>query len=109
MGKQTDRILGLKSFGIRVVSLKRSRSKRTTFAVVVDAYSASKKCQRYIGTSLRYKPKSKTLDLYDSELNVVVSAKPFNSAWADEVKTFFEECGEEDQGSMTYWIPDLPW
>ncbi len=109
MGKQTDRILGLKSFGIRVVSLKRSRSKRTTFAVVVDAYSASKKCQRYIGASLRYKLKSKTIDLYDSELNVVVSAKPFNSAWADEVKTFFEECGEEDLNSMAYWIPDLPW
>ena len=108
MGKQTDRILGLKSFGIRVVSLKRSRGKRTTL-VVVDAYGTGKRCQRYIGTSLRYKPKSKTLDLYDDDLNVVVSAKPFNSAWADEVSEFFEDCGEEDQGSMTYWIPDLPW
>ena len=108
MRKQTDKILGLKSFGIRVVSLKHSRSEKTTF-IVVDAYDTGKRCQRYIGTSLRYKPKSKTLDLYDSELNVVVSAKPFNSAWADEVKTFFEECGEEDLNSMAYWIPDLPW
>lgn len=109
MGKQTAEILGLKHFGIHVKPLKRSRSEKTTFAVVVDAYSANKKCQRYTGASLRYKLKSKTLDLYDSELNVVVSAKPFNSAWADEVKTFFEECGEEDLNSMAYWIPDLPW
>ena len=108
MGKQTAEILGLKHFGIHVKPLKHSRSEKTTF-IVVDAYDTRKRCRRYIGTSLRYKPKSKTLDLYDSELNVVVSAKPFNSAWADEVKTFFEECGEEDLNSMSYWIPDLPW
>lgn len=108
MGKQTAEILGLKHFGIHVKPLKHSRSEKTTF-IVVDAYDTRKRCRRYIGTSLRYKPKSKTLDLYDSELNVVVSAKPFNSAWADEVKTFFEECGEEDLNSMAYWIPDLPW
>lgn len=42
MGKQTDKILGLKNFGIHVKPLKRSRSKRTTFAVVVDAYSANR-------------------------------------------------------------------
>ena len=107
MGKQTDKILGLKSFGIRTIPLKRSPATRTF--IVVDAYDTGKRCRRYIGTSLRYKPKSKTLDLYDDDLNVVVSAKPFNSAWADEVKMFFEDCGEEDQGSMTYWIPDLPW
>lgn len=108
MGKQTAEILGLKHFGIHVKPLKHSRSEKTTF-IVVDAYDTRKRCRRYIGTSLRYKPKSKTLDLYDDDLNAVVSAKPFNSAWADEVKTFFEDCGEEDQGSMTYWIPDLPW
>lgn len=108
MGKQTAEILGLKHFGIHVKPLKHSRSEKTTF-IVVDAYDTRKRCRRYIGTSLRYKPKSKTLDLYDDDLNVVVSAKPFNSAWADEVKTFFEECGEEDLNSMAYWIPDLPW
>lgn len=108
MGKQTDKILGLKNFGIRTMPLKHSRSEKTTF-IVVDAYDTGKRCRRYIGTSLRYKPKSKTLDLYDDDLNVVVSAKPFNSAWADEVGTFFEDCGEEDLNSMAYWIPDLPW
>lgn len=108
MGKQTAEILGLKHFGIHVKPLKHSRSEKTTF-IVVDAYDTRKRCRRYIGTSLRYKPKSKTLDLYDDDLNVVVSTKPFNSAWADEVKTFFEECGEEDLNSMAYWIPDLPW
>lgn len=108
MGKQTAEILGLKHFGIHVKPLKHSRSEKTTF-IVVDAYDTRKRCRRYIGTSLRYKPKSKTLDLYDDDLNAVVSAKPFNSAWADEVKTFFEECGEEDLNSMAYWIPDLPW